>query len=347
MNELNPGAGAIRRVPALPDNRDEFRPPAWLGNRHLQSVLPSLPLRRASVEHRARSVIAASQRLILDSGDAVRLMGWYADPPAATAMEPRRLAVLLHGWEGSSESLYVLSLAQRLHERGFAVMRLNLRDHGGTHALNEGLFHSCRIQEVLGAIRRLQSLFPDARLSLAGFSLGGNFMLRVGARAAGADLRITRIVAVCPVLDPATTLAALDAGCAIYRQYFLFKWRRSLRAKQTAWPATYDFGELLDERSITAMTERMVLRYAGFPDLASYLQGYAVTDNALAGLRVATRIIISADDPMILARDLARLARPPALEVTTTARGGHCGYMDSLSGPSWIDRVIVEELARD
>ena len=76
---------------------------------------------------------------------------------------------------------------------------------------------------MVGAISRVQALFPEQRLSLAGFSLGGNFCLRVGARAEAAGLRIARIVAVCPVLDPATTLAALEAGPAIYRQYFMLQ----------------------------------------------------------------------------------------------------------------------------
>lgn len=306
--------------------------------------MPSLPLRRAAVERRAKSVISASQQLILDAGDGARLMGWYSDPSTGKRSEPQRLAVLLHGWEGSSESLYVLSVAQSLHERGFAVMRLNLRDHGGSHALNEGLFHSCRIAEVVGAVARLQSLFPAARLSLAGFSLGGNFALRIGARAEAAGMRIERIVAVCPVIDPATTLAALESGPAMYRHYFMLKWRRSLRAKQAAWPASYDFSELLGERSLTAMTERMVLKYTDFPDLASYLGGYAITGDALAGLQMPARIITSGDDPMILARDLKRIAMPASLELTLTARGGHCGYMDALRGPSWIDRVIVQDL---
>jgi hypothetical protein len=327
-----------------PPTREAFEPPVWLANRHVQSVIPSLPLRRSAVERHAQRLIGASSQLVLDCGDGVRLMGWYSDAPTGPRAAAQRLAVLLHGWEGSAESLYVLSVSQLLHERGFAVMRLNLRDHGGSHALNDGLFHSCRIAEVVGAVARLQSLVPAARLSLAGFSLGGNFALRVGARADAAGIRLERIVAVCPVIDPATTLAALESGPAIYRQYFLFKWRRSLRAKQAAWPAAYDFSELLGERSLTSMTECMVLKYTDFPDLASYLRGYAITGDALAGLRVPTRIITSADDPMILARDLHRIARPEALELTVTARGGHCGYIDALNGPSWIDRAIVQEL---
>ncbi len=292
--------------------------------------------------------MAASRDLILDCGDGVRLLGQLADPVTPPGYGAReRLAVLLHGWEGSADSLYLLSVAQALFEQGFSVLRLNLRDHGGTHALNEELFHSCRVAEVTGAIASLQSLHPRAELSLAGFSLGGNFWLRVGARAPAAGIRIRRIVAVCPVLDPATTLDALERGPAIYRQYFLLKWRRSLRAKQAAWPDRYDFGELLSNPSLTTMTDLMVRKYTDYPDLDTYLKGYAITGDALAALEAPAHLVTAIDDPMILPHDLDRLSRPPALRVTVTPRGGHCGFMESFSGPSWIDRLIVEEFSRD
>ncbi len=321
-----------------------FRPPAWLANRHLQSILPSLPFRRAAVERRASGVIEASRELVLDCGDGVRLMGRLAEPAGAGA--PRRLALLVHGWEGSSESLYVLSLAQLLFARGYSVLRLNLRDHGGTHSLNRGLFHSCLLPEVVGAVARVQATYPEHRLFLAGFSLGGNFCLRVGARARAAGIRLARIAAVCPVLDPAVTLDALEDGPAVYHRYFMHKWRRSLQLKQAAWPGDYDFGALIGDASLRSMTERMVLKYTDYPDLATYLAGYAITGGVLESLDVPSRLVISADDPMILARDLERIARPAALEVTVTARGGHCGFMDALGGPSWADLQVAAELDR-
>jgi predicted alpha/beta-fold hydrolase len=95
------------------------------------------------------------------------------------------------------------------------------------------------------------------------------------------------------------------------------------------------------------MTERMVLKYTDFPDLGAYLSGYAITGEVLAPLEAPARLIISADDPMIHASDLDRLARPGSLEITVTTRGGHCGFMDSLVSPSWIDRTIALELERD
>lgn len=323
-----------------------FDPPRWLGNRHLQSVLPSLPARRWSVERRARRLIAASRELIVDCGEGVRLLALHATRQALGQAPARRLVVLHHGWEGSADSLYLLSLGQAMLDAGFDVIRLNLRDHGPTHHLNLELFHSCRIAEVVGAIARIQRLNPHQEVSLAGFSLGGNFALRIGARAAAAGLRLRRIVAVCPVLDPAVTLDALEHGPAIYREYFMLKWRRSLAKKQAAWPAHYDFRELMGERSLTGMTARMVKDYAGYPDLATYLAGYAITGEALATLDTESRIITSLDDPMILPGDLARLKRVDALRITATRRGGHCGFVDGF-GATWIDREVVAELSRE
>lgn len=336
-------AAAVNTVPPLL----AFEPPAWLDNRHLQSTLASLPLRRPGVARRTRQLAEASRPLLLDCGDGVRLLALHAAQSALGRPPAHAMVMLLHGWEGSADSLYLRTLGQAALAAGFDVLRLNLRDHGDSHHLNQGLFHSRRIEEVVGAVAAIQRLEPTRELSLAGFSLGANFALRVGARAGAAGLSLRRIVAVCPVLDPAVTLDALEKGPAIYRGYFMFKWRRSLRRKQAAWPGVYDFRSLANERSLTAMTERMVLEYTEYPDLATYLGGYAITGEALATLETDSRIILSLDDPMIPARDLVRLRRVPALAITTTRYGGHCGFVDRLRGPSWIDREVLAELGRD
>ncbi len=323
----------------------DFVPPRWLRHRHLQSVLPSLPLRRPVVSRRARGLIAASCEWLVDCGDGVRLLALVATQESAGRGPARGQVVLHHGWEGSAGSLYLLSVGQALFEAGFDVVRVNFRDHGPTHHLNEELFHSNRLAEVVGAVAEIGRRAPRLPLSLIGFSLGGNFALRVGAQASRAGIPIAKIVAVCPVLDPAVTLAALERGPALYREYFLLKWRRSLRLKEAAWPGRYDFTALVGERSLTTMTARMVAEYTSFPDLGAYLRGYAIVGEALAPLEVPSRIIISSDDPMIPAADLSRLVRVPALSVTLTRHGGHCGFVDRLGAPPWIDRELLAELA--
>ena len=304
-------------------------------------MLASTGARRAPIARRAQPLIAAQRELLLECGGGVRLQCLHSSPPAGHG----NAVVLLHGWEGSAESLYVLSLGQLLFEQGFEVFRLNLRDHGDTHHLNRGLFHSCLLPEVVGAVQALQGHSGGAPLRLVGFSLGGNFMLRVGAEAAAAGLRIERIVAVSPVLDPAETLSALESGFAGYPIYFVRKWWRSLLKKQAAWPADYDFSALRHVRDLRRLTAELIGRFTDFPTLEEYLEGYSLTGARLARLAAPATIITSTDDPIIPAGALARLARPDTLRIELTRRGGHCGFLERLTGPTWVERRILAELA--
>ena len=240
------------------------------------------------MERRAIPVRAASDELLLECGDGVTLQAFHASP-AKRGREPgKRVAVLLHGWEGSADSTYVLSLSQTLFALGFEVVRLNLRDHGATHHLNRELFHSCRLPEVVGAVRTLAQQFAGLPMVLAGFSLGGNFMLRVAAHREARDLPIERVIAVSPVLDPAVTMITLEHGPRLYHSYFVRKWSRSLAKKQQAWPDAYDFEELLRIRSLREMTRQLVLaahRISEHGRLPCRLRDHGRSSDNLVGAR--------------------------------------------------------------
>ena len=60
-----------------------------------------------------------------------------------------------------------------------------------------------------------------------------------------------------------------------------------------------------------------------------------------------SHIVTSLDDPIIPVRGLAALARPPALSITVTRYGGHCGFFEQLRGPTWVERRILTLLGAD
>ncbi len=285
-------------------------------------------------------MLAASRDEIVECGDGVRLLGHYSAQPATS----RGLAVLLHGWEGSASASYVLSVGGRLYDAGFNVFRLNFRDHGDTFKLNRELFHSCRIDEVVGALQAITGTRAAERTFLVGHSLGGNFALRAAVRAPAAGIPLTRVVAICPVLRPHSTMRALEQGLWVYREYFLRRWRRSLSAKAACFPELYDFGDLRRFPTLTSTTEFFVTRYAGFPDLDSYLNGYAITGDALSRLEVPARLIAAADDPVIPVEDLADLAITSALSVSVFPQGGHCAFLEDYRLRSWLDDAVLAEV---
>lgn len=317
----------------------DFRPGRLWRNAHLQSILPSL-WPQFGLRRRTRPLREASREWLLDCGDEVRLQAFHsaAPQPAGAA------AVLLHGWEGSAEAHYVLSLGQSLYEAGLDVVRLNLRDHGQTHHLNRDIFHSCRLPEVCGAVAQIQQRLPQQAIWLVGFSLGGNFALRV---AASGDARLgplRGVVAVSPVLDPASTLDALERGWSLYHRYFVRKWTRSLRRKQRLWPEHLDFSDLLHFADLRRMTAALVARHTEFPTMEAYLAGYAITGDRLASLAASALILAAEDDPIIPAADLARLARHPLLRVMRVPHGGHMGFFRGPLSRSWLDAFVRAQL---
>ena len=321
---------------------NDFHPPFLLRNRHTQSILNSIRLRRPFVARRSKGMLKAAFPHVLDCGDGVRLLGYHSRHNNGQAPKERDLCILIHGWEGSVDSSYVVSAAGFLWNRGMAIFRLNLRDHGASHHLNEELFHSCRIDEVVGAVKRIATLFPHRRLLLAGFSLGGNFALRVAVRAPKADIRLDQTVSICPVLHPPSTLIAMETGLPIYEKYFMKKWRRSLSIKRRFFPDNQALSCIGEFRNIREMTDYFVTHCTEYPDLSTYLNGYAITGTRLADLTVPAAIISSMDDPVIPAADLKQLARPACLRIETTRYGGHCGYLQDYRLTSWADQRLAD-----
>ena len=320
----------------------EFQPHWLLRNAHLQSLITGLGVRRALIRMRPNPMLAASREYLLECGEGVRLQGFYTPQPDGTT--PRGLVWMLHGWEGNAESTYMLSMGRRLFRDGYEVFRLNFRDHGDTHHLNEGIFHSCRINEVVGAVREMARRIPTRPLLTVGFSLGGNFALRLAVRAPESGIPLTRTVAVNPPIDPAKSLAAMDAGLFVYRRYFMQKWRRSLLRKQACFPGRYDFDEWFRLGTLGEMTDHLAREHAGFASAAEYFDGYSVAGDRLRDLRVPTTVITAADDPIIPVCDYYELVRPEALKLEIHRYGGHCGY---FSGPllhRWIEDRVKQEL---
>jgi len=307
-------------------------------------MLASSSLRRRLRGARTRRLEREAEWVTLDCGDGVRLTGCRTVQNVAP--KAHGLAVLFHGWEGSTRSAYLLQTGARLLEEGWDVFRLNFRDHGDTHALNPGIFHSCLIDEVVGALGQVQQRYPTRPLVLVGFSLGGNFALRAALRAPGAGIDLARVIAVCPVIDPHAGLFQLEHAPRMYHDYFMWKWRRSLRLKQRAFAGTELFTRRDLRGTLRTLTEALVLKHTDFGSLDNYLDGYSVAGDRLAELRVPTSILATCDDPVCPASDLATMTLPSCVEVTLTRHGGHCGFIRDRHLGSWSEDYIAARFAR-
>nr|WP_257644115.1 alpha/beta fold hydrolase [Luteimonas salinisoli] len=310
-------------------------------NAHVQSALGSSPWRRRRGALALAATGAETFEHLIDAGDGVRLHGLHSAVPGRPA---RGLALLLHGWEGSSDSSYMRLTAAQLLRRGFEVFRLNFRDHGPTHHLNPDLFHSNRLDEVVHAALDVAERFPARPLLAAGYSLGGNFALRLALRAPAAGLPLARVAAVCPVLDPALTLAQMEQGMPLYLRYFERKWRGSLQRKRALFPQLHDFDDATLRLGMRALTEWLVLRHTDFGSLEAYFDGYSIAGERLAALQVAADILTSTDDPVIPVDGFRALRLPATARVEIAPWGGHCGFLENARLEGYAERWVAERL---
>lgn len=323
----------------LPQGRD-FQPPWPLTSGHIQTMLSSSGVRRTLLPRRAYRVMEGAQEVMVDGGDGIRLTGSFT--PQKGRPVSRGLAVLFHGWEGSVDSTYVLQTGSRLLDDGWDIFRLNFRDHGESHGLNEALFHSCRIDEVVHALGDIAHRWPARVMALAGFSLGGNFALRVALQAPSQGIPLHYALAVCPIIDPSEGLFSLEATAPwFYQAYFMNKWRRSLRAKQKAFPNVQYFELQELKQSLRGLTESLVLRHTDFDSLEAYLDGYSVAGRALAQMQVPATILTARDDPVIPVTAFEKLELPSSVELDIATYGGHCGFIRGWDMTSFCDDYIA------
>jgi len=321
-------------------NETKFNPKPWVRNPHLQTIIASMRFRNM----RKQSIIYHSREIIVEGNDGVRLLGYHA----GQASRPSKgLIIFIHGWEGSAASAYVVSASHYFFSRGYDVFRLNLRDHGESHHLNEGLFHGALLEETFSAVENIAKLLPGLPCYLVGYSLGGNFALRIAAKQGEvAKDFLKRVFAVSPVIDPYKSTAALDRNFFLYRIYFLRKWQRSLRRKQSLF-AQYEFSRLLGLQSCLAMTEVMVDEYTEFKDLTDYFGRYTLNRSWFAKLSLPVTVIAAADDPLIDPVDFVQFEDLPYLTLKIERYGGHCGFLSDLTFRCWAEEEIGRILSQE
>ena len=310
-----------------------FNPSVLIRNRHLQSVFASSRLRiigKNILQEKAQEIITTT------SGGS-RLLSFLS-----RQINSKGLIILIHGWEGSSSSAYILAAGNFFYDLGFSICRLNLRDHGDSHHLNEGLFHGALIEETFDAITKLADLAGNSPVYIIGFSLGANFALRTAGKHSQTPVKgLKHIFAISPPLDPYKTTLAIDNGFSFYRRYFLNKWKMSLKKKQNIFPQNYDFNAMLKAKTLMELTEKIMIYFPEFPSSRDYFKLYTLNNDFFKNFQIPVTIIISDDDPVISLGDYCQLKENKFFRIIRQKFGGHCGFLDLFPLSCWHQEKIA------
>lgn len=332
--------------PSVAEVEYRFNPTPLLRNPHIQTLLPSL-LRRPPPPDRERELIE------LEDGDFI-LCDWLR-AERDTPQTP--VAILLHGLAGNSESQYIIGMQQALHRRGWHSVAINFR--GSTSAMNRRArcYHSGETGDLDQLQRHVRSRLPSAPLVAAGFSMGGNILLKwLGEQGAQADLRAACAISVPLLLDRCST--RMDQGISrLYRDHLVRHLKAMIRDKQSHFERTGNhrglaemsqLGDWENARSFWEFDEQVVAPLFGFASAQDYYDRSS-SRQYLDKIRVPTLIINAEDDPFMTPDVIPHEHEiSSCVDVVVTPHGGHVGF---LEGPPWrpeywLERIIPDYLER-
>jgi predicted alpha/beta-fold hydrolase len=304
-----------------------FTPRRWLSNGHLQTIVGNFLPRADKLPPPEAVYVVVSPGS--DTHIASQVLCHCHWQPAAVRAE-RLTVLLLHGLEGSSDSQYVVGNANKLYAAGMNVIRMNMRNCGGTERLSPTLYHS----GLSGDVRAVMNLFLTRerleRFALVGYSMGGNLVLKLaGELGVEAPSQLRAVVGVSPAVDLGPSADLLHAPVnRLYERRFLKALRRRFRTKAMLFPRVFDPAKADALDSLRDFDDKITALYSGFQGADDYYYRAAAA-RVLDRIAVPTLILHACDDPFVVITEdsRAKIAANPAITLIEPAHGGHCAFL--------------------
>ncbi len=314
-----------------------FQAHPLLRNAHLMTV--------AAAFWRRRFVLPAAEDRLFRVAEETQILGRCHWQPGERRAAPA--LVLVHGLEGSSESFYMLGIAEKAFQRGFHVLRLNQRNCGGTERLTPTLYNSGLSGDYRAVLEELIARDALPAICFAGYSMGGNLVLKMaGELGDSAPAALRGVCAVCPALDLAACADALEKReNYFYQRHFLRGLLARYARKAALFPARYPrdgFGAI---RTVREFDDKITAPHFRYRDAQDYYT-HSSARRVVAQICVPTLVLTAQDDPFVPYASFleAGVSGNPAITFEAPEHGGHCGFITKHAGPGrfWAEARVVE-----
>ncbi|HUM06523.1 MAG TPA: alpha/beta fold hydrolase [Terriglobales bacterium] len=322
-----------------PETTTTFVPRRWLRGGHVQTIASFLLPRRFNLPAPEDRLIEVAPRV-----QVLCQCHWQTDRTKPLTI------ILVHGLEGSSDSQYVRGITEKALTLGMNVIRYNQRNCGGTDALAPVLYHSGLSSDIEAVARHIIERDGVSHLAFAGFSMGGNLVLKLaGEWGTQGPPQFHAVAACCPAMDLAASADALhDPVNRLYERYFLFNLGRRMKRKAQLFPDHFDVSRLQNLRSLREFDDKITAYYCGFKGADDYY-ARASASNVVEKIAVPALVVHAANDPFvrILAETRRKIASNPNLRFIEADDGGHCAFLgapDGMDDGFWAENQIISFL---
>jgi predicted alpha/beta-fold hydrolase len=317
----------------------EFTPPWWLRNPHVQTVFGRIVRPRRLVE---------VEREVLETPDGDELVLDHLSG------NPKTRFILMHGLEGSSNSVYMQGMLSAIARRGASATAINFRSCArDPKNLSRMLpnrrprfYHSGETGDFNFVINTLAKLSPSTTFLGVGASLGGNALLKwLGEHPAQSLIAAAATISVPYDLGAGAIYLEHSWAGRLYVNRFLVTLKEKVKAVARQFPETnLDLDRIMRSRTFREFDDAATAPLHGFRDANDY---YARSSSLgyLSKITTPVLCISAADDPFLPreALDRARAAASPSVHFVTTPHGGHVGFVGA-SMTYWAEELAVDWL---
>jgi predicted alpha/beta-fold hydrolase len=315
-----------------------FEPFPFFKTGHAQTILsqffPYIPVIKSNIKHHVK----------LTDKDTIVLV---ENPPQVRARKSNRIIILVHGLTGSQDSSYMQRGAHYLTQAGFRVFRMNLRGCGAGFHHATRLYHSGRSQDAQEIISWLSQRYPSSPITLVGFSLGANLVLKLAGELGRNSYKapnLDSVLAVSPPLNLETSVKLLlHKQNHFFNNYFVKRLVHDINAKRNFIP-TLPLLSPHQIKTVLDFDEQVTAPHNGFKNAKDYYQ-QSSSGQYIHAITLPTLILHAKDDPFIGNAEFYRLPQKSNLDLLMTKNGGHVSWLgktDQLFNFRWMDRVILK-----
>lgn len=311
-----------------------FEPFPLMSNPHFQTVI-------GSYLNFDLAPLSKTEKVSLPDGDKISL-------EITTPLEWKEgdhTVMLVHGLCGSHESGYLVRMARKLYAKGIRAVRFNMRGCGSGIGDAREIYHSGRSDDVLEALAFIKKKTPRSPITLIGFSLGGNIVLKLaGELNVNASKYLHQVIAVCPPIHLQKSVMRLDHRMnRFYQRYFLKNLVTDMELRHSLFP-DLSLPVLPKELTFYDFDQLYVAPQSGFKSAVDYYTKSS-SSQFIPHITVPCRILFAKDDPIVYTADVQDVYTPSNISLYSTERGGHMGFLGRPFGERglhWMDHLLIE-----
>lgn len=302
-----------------------------LRNKHLHTIIPSFFFKQ-DFSYSSRERITLPDKDFID-------IDWLKTGN-------KKLVLLLHGLESTSEKFYMKHTADFLSNQGYDIAAMNYRGCSGEPNIFYKSYHSGSSSDVADVITHLNSTTQYDKLYIVGFSLGGNILLKYLAEyVEQIPTNFTKGVAISSPIDLEGVSFQLSSTFGgIYQKYFIKKLNNKLHQKANLFPNHVSIEEIEQLDTLLKFDNYYTAPVNGFKNANDYYQKCSAKP-LLPLVQHQVLLINALDDPFLpeSCYPFDILKTHKCIDFETPKTGGHLGFINSISKQTcWYPQRILD-----